>query len=213
MLSLRGRAAHVGDRLRRGLRPLRRPSSMVASYTGWPASAAPAAFDEQRRRCHRADGDARRLERSSRRPRASTLAAALRDGNVHLVARDEALERRAAIRSRRREASAPRASRRAGARSGRARCRTPRRRTLREPRRPGDFAGCTERDQRRDRVRRPGELLQRLPPRLARDWIWMPPISDAESISPGNASECPRRCRCAHKMSPHRRAANRRCRV
>ena len=30
-----------------------------------------------------------------------------------------------------------------------------------------------------------GELLQRLPPRLARDWIWMPPISEAESISAG----------------------------
>ena len=39
-----------------------------------------------------------------------------------------------------------------------------------------------------------GELLQRFPPRLARLWIWMPPISDAESISAGN-----RRAICASR--------------
>ena len=30
-----------------------------------------------------------------------------------------------------------------------------------------------------------GELLQRLPPRLARDWIWIPPMSAAESMMAG----------------------------
>ena len=48
--------------------------------------------------------------------------------------------------------------------------------------------------------RRPGELLQRLPPRLARDWIWMPPMSEAESMSAGKRLRdvgVRRRC-CAH---------------
>ena len=33
-----------------------------------------------------------------------------------------------------------------------------------------------------------GEALHRLPPRLARDCIWMPPMSDAASMRPGNAA-------------------------
>ena len=33
-----------------------------------------------------------------------------------------------------------------------------------------------------------GDALQRLPPRLARDCIWMPPMSEAASMSPGNAA-------------------------
>ena len=33
-----------------------------------------------------------------------------------------------------------------------------------------------------------GEALHRLPPRLARDCIWMPPMSEAASMSPGNAA-------------------------
>ena len=58
---------------------------------------------EERRRRDGADGDARRLElRAVGRERDAR--GGVRDGDVHLVARDEALERGAAVRRGRREA-------------------------------------------------------------------------------------------------------------
>ena len=133
VLALRGGAAHVGDRLGCGRPPRRRPSSIVASVTGSSGERVAgfrheAAASARRRRARsRADSNVRAVGRER------DAGGGVDDGDVHLVARDEALEGGAAVRRRRREASARRAARLGRGRSARARCRTPRPGRVRVP--------------------------------------------------------------------------------
>ena len=158
-------------------------AAIACSPNGLAGERVARCLHEERRRRDGADGDARRLElRAVGRER--DAGGGVRDGDVHLVARDEALEGGAAVRAR-----AP------GTTSA----------TSSSPRRARSGPGAVQKSSTAS-VRRPfgpaishvapsaisvgmesaaGELLQRLPPRLARDWIWMPPMSEAESMSAG----------------------------
>ena len=176
------RAAHVGDR-RAASDAICAAASIVALGHGLPGERVAGGFDEQRRRRDRADCDARRVERRSvvgQRDAGRRVA----HGDVHLVARDEALEGGAAVRLRRREAQRDEqlarlkhvlSRRGAELFYGQAAYSVG----------PGDLASRAPSAISVGIESAAGELLQRLPPRLARDWIWMPPMSAAESIRAG----------------------------
>ena len=181
MLALRGGAAHVGDRLRgRGRGRRGRVDRRVADRLAGERVAR--RLHEERRRRDGAEGDARRLERRAV-GRERDAGGGVHDGDVHLVARDEALERGAAVRRRRRERQrdeqlAGLQHVRPGAvqKSSTGTVRVPLGPAISHVAPSAISVGIES---------AAGELLQRLPPRLARDWIWMPPMSDAESISAG----------------------------